>query len=397
MNQKVATHSRSGGVVDLLTQENIAELMETRDEWLVSMFMPTHRAGKEVQQNSIRFKNLLRVADDRLSWAGLEAEAKEKLLEQGQNLLRHFDFWSHQNDGLAVFLSHDMIEYYRLPYAFDELVVVGKRFHIKPLIRLLSADTHFYLLALSQNSCRLFHGNRFQLSEVVLKDIPSSLAEALKYDQFEKQLQYHTGAPTQRGRRPAMFHGQGVGTDDSKEYILQYFRQLDRGVSRFLNKERAPLMLAGVEYLHPLYEQANTYPHLIDEGIRGNPELATPDELHDLAWQIVRPLLKRERDDRAKRYWDVIGTGLATNRVTITVPAAYAGRVDTLFVPVGKQRWGRFDTQRGEVITHSEPEPGDEDLLDLAAVETMSRKGTVYAVEHDQMPDNTDVAATLRY
>jgi hypothetical protein len=383
--------------MDLLTQESVAELMKTRNEWLVSIFMPTHRAGKEVQQNSIRFKNLLRISEERMNWAGVEGGEKEKILEQGHNLLEHFDFWLYQNDGLAVFISHELTECYRLPYSFDELVVVGNRFHVKPLIRLMSADAHFYLLALSQNSCRLFHGNRFQLSEVVLKDIPTSLAEALKHDQFEKQLQYHTGTATHRGRRPAMFHGQGVGTDDSKEFILHYFRQLDKGVSRFLNKETTPLMLAGVEFLHPLYGQANTYPHLLDEGIRGNPDLATPDELHELAWQIVRPLLQKERQTKAKRYWDVIGTGLATNRVAVAIPAAHAGRVDTLFVPVSKYRWGRFDIEKGEVISHPEPQPGDEDLLDLAAVETMSKKGTVYAVEHDQMPDDTDVAAILRY
>jgi hypothetical protein len=30
-------------------------------------------------------------------------------------------------------------------------------------------------------------------------------------------------------------------------------------------------VLAGVEYLLPIYREANTYPHLLAEGIHGNP------------------------------------------------------------------------------------------------------------------------------
>jgi hypothetical protein len=40
---------------------------------------------------------------------------------------------------------------------------------------------------------------------------------------------------------------------------------------------------------------------------------------------------------------------------------------------------------------------GDEDLLDLAAMYTLLRRGTVYAVAPEQMPDRTPAAAILRY
>ncbi len=46
---------------------------------------------------------------------------------------------------------------------------------------------------------------------------------------------------------------------------------------------------------------------------------------------------------------------------------------------------------------HSEPQPGDEDLMDLAALHTLLNGGTVYAVMPEQVPGDTAVAAILRY
>jgi hypothetical protein len=77
--------------------------------------------------------------------------------------------------------------------------------------------------------------------------------------------------------------------------------------------------------------------------------------------------------------------------------AAYDGRIDTLFVPVGVQQWGMFDRESRTVQAHQEAETGDEDLLDVAAMYTLLRRGTVYAVTPDELPDRSLAAALLRY
>jgi hypothetical protein len=46
---------------------------------------------------------------------------------------------------------------------------------------------------------------------------------------------------------------------------------------------------------------------------------------------------------------------------------------------------------------HQDPEPGDEDLLDLAAIQSILNGGTVYAVEPEQVPDHAPLAAVFRY
>jgi hypothetical protein len=68
-----------------------------------------------------------------------------------------------------------------------------------------------------------------------------------------------------------------------------------------------------------------------------------------------------------------------------------------LFVAVGLQRWGTFEPETNTVHVHEEAEPGDEDLLDFAAVQTLLNSGTVYAVELEKVPDEAPLAAVLRY
>jgi len=68
-----------------------------------------------------------------------------------------------------------------------------------------------------------------------------------------------------------------------------------------------------------------------------------------------------------------------------------------LFVAVGLQQWGAFDPDANEVRWHQEIEPGDEDLLDLAAVHTLGNGGSVYAVEPEKAPDDALLAAVFRY
>ncbi len=383
--------------MDLLTRDDLKTLIEQQEGQCISVFMPTRRAAPENQQNPIRFKNLLVEAERQLLGSGLRAVEVEKLLKPSQRLVNNRSFWQHQSDGLSVFISSQTFRHHRLPVNFEELVVVTDRFHVKPLLTLFTGAGRFFLLALSQNKVRLLQGTRYSISEVELEAVPKSIDQALKYDDPEKQLQFHTGTPGGTGERAAMFHGHGVGTDDAKRNILRYFRQIDKRLHDLLKEEQMPLVLAGVEYLFPIYRQANTYPHLVDEGITGNPDELSAKELHSRVWSVVKPLFFKAQDQAVARYKQLGGTGLVSSDLKEIVPAAYHGRVESLFVSVGIQQWGTFDSDTSVVHLHPEAKPLDEDLLDLAAIQTLLHAGTVYAVKPEEVPDGVVLAAVFRY
>jgi hypothetical protein len=149
----------------ILTRDDLRTLIRKYDGLCVSIYMPTHRVGREVQQDPIRLKNLLGKAQDRMVAGGVRAPEARELLEPAEKLLHDGLFWQRQSDGLALFVSVEMFHHYRLPFDFEELVVVTDRFHIKPLLPLLSGDGRFYVLALSQSEVRLLQGTRYSVSK----------------------------------------------------------------------------------------------------------------------------------------------------------------------------------------------------------------------------------------
>jgi hypothetical protein len=314
-------------------------------------------------------------------------------------------FWRRQSEGLAVFQSPGITRMYRLPLEFDEAVIVALRFHVKPLLPLFSSSGHFYILALSQNQVRLLEGTRYSVNELDLVDLPKSLAEALRWDDPERQLQAHpTKGATTGGARPApVYHGHGAGMLDENEKndILRFFQKVDRGLQDHLAGERIPLVLAGVDYLHPIYRQASSYPQIVEQGIHGNVENEKPEELHRKAWELVKPLFIKEREEAAALYRQQagMGTGRTSHEITEIAPAAYYGRVGQLFVQEGENMWGTFDPTSGQVSLHEKDleTPEDMDLLDFASAYTYLNNGAVYLVQPSDMPDAGLCAAVLRY
>jgi hypothetical protein len=379
--------------MELVSRAELKKLIEEPEGLCVSIFLPTHRAGAQTQQDPIRLKNLLRQAEEQLLLKELRAPEAKELLRPARELLDDSVFWRNQSNGLAVFLSHGVFRYYRLPLNFEDLVVVADRYHLKPLLPLLTGDGQFYVLALSQNEVRLLRATRHSVSGVELEDDPKSLADTLRYDDQEKQLQFHSGTAGGRGGRAAIFHGHEP--DDPKDYILRYFRQIDRGVREVLKGSQAPLVLVGVDYLLPIYREASRYPHTIDEGVTGNPEGLRPDELHERAWEVVRPRFSEARQKAAAQYSQLAGTGQTSMDVREIVAAAYYGRIETLFAASGTQRWGVFDPDTGQVNLHQRPE--GEDLLEFAAIQTVLHHGTVYVTNPENMPDDTDAVSVFRY
>jgi hypothetical protein len=358
--------------------------------------MPTFRTGAESQQNQIRFKNLLRRAEEKLLASGLRPQEIKTLLEPAQALPGNVLFWRKQSDGLALFLSADLFRFFCLPEPFDESITVADHFHVRPLLPLFGGDRRFYLLALSQNEVRLFEGTGQNIQETELESIPKSIAEALQIDEFDKQVRFRAGSAGSAAGM-AMVSGHGGVAADTKENLLKYFRLIDRGLHDLMKDDRAPLILTGVEYLFPIYREANSYPRLIEEGIPGNPEGLSAEALHRSAMKIVTPYFQRAGNDAVDQYRQSSGTGLTSSDLGEIVPAAVHGRVGILFVASGRRLWGSFDAESGAVERHEEMEDGSEDLLEIASIQTFLNGGTVFILSPEKMPDTGDLAALFRY
>jgi hypothetical protein len=378
--------------MDLFTREDLNTLLAEHPSPCISLFIPAHHGGSE--EDPIRWRKHLTEAEDRLVKSGWRAGEARELLAPARRLLEDIAFWKNQSDGLAAFLAPQFLRLFRLPVAFQDAVVVASRFSIIPLLPVLSGNERFFVLALSQHAVRLLQGTRHSVSEVDLTSVPQNLAEALLTHEAMQPFSFQGRRAGQgAGSWGGIFHGHGVGIDDTKEELLHYFQKIDRGLHPLLKEEKAPLVLATVEYLQPIYRQANTYSQLLEQGVEGNPDRLSSKELHDRAWPLVSPLFETAKQRAAAQFWQLADTDHASCDLERVVAAAYEGRVETLFVALGRQAWGVFDPAAGRVETHPEALFGDVDLLDFAVAHTLKHGRTVYAVEREQVPSKTDVAA----
>lgn len=380
----------------LLSREDLKALAAERDALCVSIFAPMERAGRNVRTNAIRFKNLLQQAKDELGEAGLRQAEIDKMLGPGFELLEDTLFWEHQDDGLAALASESMFRVFRVPISLEELAVVAHRFHLKPLLPLLTGNNRFFVLALSQDKARLLQCTPYAQQEIEVPDMPAGIKEVLRFDDPESQLQAHIESPG--GRYPgAMFHGHGVGKDDDQENVRRYCYAVERAVYDVLKNENEPLVMATVEFVHPIYAEANQYSHLLAAGIQANPDDMDDDGLREAAWKIVQPQFRQARREALDLFGQLHGTGRASADPEEVLLAAHDGRIATLLVAGGAHLWGRFDPQSREAAVHGEPQPEDEDLLDFTAVQTLVNSGAVHVLEQEAMPEGAAVAAVYRY
>lgn len=382
--------------MDSVDQSTISALARHLAWPSVSIMSPMHRAGSDKEQDPIRFKNLLKRAADLLREADVRGPEVETLLKPAHVLLDDPGFWREGADGLALFLAEGTTHVFKVDVSLPEHVSVSERFTIRPLMPVLNGIRKFYVLALSKNKVRLLEASHGVAEEIDLSGAPDSLAEALRFDDYERQVQFHSGTPGRRGdRRAAVFHGHGGAPDAEKDQLHRYLRMVDKGIRDYLREEDAPLVLAGVDYVLAIYREVNSYPHLIDENMSGNPDELSAGELYSRAFAALEPHFRSEMEADLNAFDSLVATGGASADLSEIVSAAHEGRVRVLFVTPTEGHHGHFDPSTGQVRLSSTPEAGDWDLADLAAAETLLHGGTVHTLEPGEAP--ADAAAIFRY
>jgi len=385
----------------LLSKKQFLQLAEFHGRNCISIYIPTARAGEEVdsKMGQRRLNNQLKALKGTLEEHGLSENEIQEVIKPAAELLEDTHFWRNQSDGLAIFLHEDKMEYYTLPLNFNERYFVADHYYLLPLIPLFNDDGRFFLLVLSQQKVKLFEGSRYAISEIFMEDLlPGKLEDAVGYDYEEKSLQHRSG---QGGDAGAMFHGQGEGKDDKEQEIEKYFRTVDKGLMKVLNDEKVPLVLACVDHYYPLYKQVTRYGHLFDGHLRGNSDHADSIELHERAWMLLKDYFKGNRKQKIEQFRDMSAGGKTLEDIRDIVPASVEGRVDTLFIMKGAERYGLYDEALRAVrlddkqlinnIRHA-------GLYNMAAIHTFQNRGRVYLEEPEGMPmKQTEINALLRY
>lgn len=380
--------------MDLFNREELRRLAELEDDVCISLYLPTYRNESDWSQNTTRLKNLLSEARDQLRDQDYREDDIDDLLYEARQLLDRPGFWRKMSDGLAVFITEETTEFYRLPLSFEEVAVADDRFHLKPLFPIIASNNRFYLLALGEQEIRLFQGTHESISPISSTEFPGEVLEALNPTRVSTN-----GAAEEESEDVEEEVRGGRLTEEAEAHLHSFFESVDERLCQYLGDEEVPLVLAGPSEYLPLYEDANNYTHLLSDTIQSGVSSFDAEALHEAAWEIVDPVFRSLQADELDRFEQLYyqNEDMASDNFHEIIPACAYSRVDTLFVPVGEYRWGRFDPDTNTVEVHDTQKPRDGDLLNYAAIRAYLTGATVHVMRPENMPGGRSIAATFRY
>lgn len=293
-------------------------------------------------------------------------------------------FWRYQDHGLAVLIEDGNTHWLKLPAEVPELTVVGRRFHVSPLIDIFADAGRFHVLAATRGSVRFFDGAERSLEEVKVDDLPSSWEEIKGRTDFEDQAGYH--ASSRGSTASPKYHALGESADDYEEVELGQFAQaVAKAVDKHLAEDARPLILIAQPRLLGRLRQELHYGDIADADVQRDPASMDNKELHVAAWAIACPLLRQPRDDLRQRCkaWLEGADIPASDDLQELMRTADEGRIQTLLLACGVNVWGRYNEERREVTRADKNAPDNEDLLNLLAVKTLMQGGEVISLSED--------------
>lgn len=364
---------------DIPSRGDIDLLAAVREPNSVSIYTPVGHLPEDGERARIELKNQLREATSQMEAAEVDKAVIERVKESVESLLRDTMFWQYQSNSLAVFVSAEVFETFRLPNVLGATVDVSDRFYIKPLLRTITFPQSAYVLALSQKDVRLVKVTADNPArELQPTDMPTDIDTYLNLDL--------TGRATF-----------GRGSEDGDLRAQQFTAAINKAVLPVLRQERLPLIIAAAEPLASAYRRTNSYKFLAAETISGNPEALSAEQLAERTRPILDELYAEEIAAVREEYQAKAAQGLGATDIAHVARAGVYSAIDSLMVDIDHRMPGFLNEETAEIIESEADDAANYGVIDEILRLTLLVNGKVYAVRADDMPDGAAVAATFRF
>lgn len=380
-------------MVEQLTKNTVTELAKINEPVCISLYMPTHPAFPQRNENPVVFKNLLRDLRQQLISEHPDAD-HDTLLEPFEQLQEDEEFWTHQQNGLAVIGGADFFKVLRLPQAVSTRTFICSHPYLTPLIRITQAADNYQVLCLTRDAINLFEGNRDSLTEISLHpDVPTTKEEALGSELTpgdQTGFQQGFGAAGQRGDPYA--HESG-GNDKQAEIDIdreRYFRAVDKAILEHHSRPSSlPLILAALPENQAFYREVSHNPFLQEQGV--NPDLSNldTDKLQQACWQLMSSHFNEQIDEMVQQFKESEHQGLASDKLADIEQAAETGRVATLLVEADRLNVAKIDKYDA-----SNEHP---DMLEELVLTVIQHGGDIMVMPPQRLSTKTGAAAVYRF
>lgn len=400
--------------MDRFGREEFRQLLGIEAAPAVSIYMPIER--QEMTNKALRLQLRAQVdeAITRLEAAEDVAPSIWKpMANRLQGLVEERNFWNHRGDGVAIFAAPDFGATYFLPVPFEAQTVVGQNFHTRPLLAHVAAPTDYWVLAIGEKEVSFWEGSPTGVEAVEIEALPKNLQDALRLEFGKDQdgLNYQSGgnysqggASTSQGGTRSLpspiYHGHGGGREEHDAYLARYFMEVSRGIRDYLGGAEGPVILAAVDYCHPIFKQASKLSNLAEQGINGNVHHWNDKQIYEAAWPIARQVMDRRIDETLQMWERAFGQGKTEMDLATVGRRVIEGRVHRLLLDEEAEQWGHYNRTTGEIeLVEASGKDDAEmviDIYDEIAEAVIELGGEVVVMPADKIPSDTGIGAILR-
>jgi hypothetical protein len=376
----------------LFSEHEFNNLHKNSDKTSISIFVPMEVAG-DYEKNRIGYKNAVKNVEQRLEKANTDKEISDKIISQLNQLQDNKSFWENQSEGLAVFATPNFMKYYELPVKFEAFEYIADHFFLRPLTPMLSGNGEFFILNLTKDDVNLYEATKYSIAEIDTKDLD---AESIVFEEQLKDsssLQHHSSGRT-------IYHGHGAPDDQDSEEIEKYYRKLSAELDKILKHSDAPMVVACVDHLFPIFKEKNNYQNLVEKHLSGNYEHADLFELQAEAWEAVKDQYETNYEKIKKEVDELRSKDRVNDDIKSILFNAMDGNIEKLYIENRKELWGSYDEKNGEIEIHESEKEESVDLLNLAAISTVENSGKVHLIDSQylkMMKTDNPALAVMRH
>lgn len=349
-----------------LSLDQLKLLGRVRDAFCVSIYLEiSHSEEKD-------FLYDLKIATDKASRNlgdfRMNPGVITHFLEPLRSRARQIDSAAQHGASIAIFVNNSNLRYFTLPIKLGNSVHVSHEFYLIPLFSLFNHNGEFFMLDLKLDAVNLYFCDRESIEK-----IPSKRLGALNIQNV-------------------------IGENHVKKDVKKYCNEVAREVLRHLQGRKEVLIVSSVDYVFAMFRDAITYTNLHPKNIKA-PSEDSAIELHEKAWEALKPTFDEHRKQKIARFREAHGTGYTSTEIREITIAAAKGKIDTLFlIPCGEDFFGVYDEIHQQVILDEGRTESNYSLNNHCAIDTITNGGEVLILDPLEKPDaRSPIAALFRF
>lgn len=256
--------------------------------------MELHADTLTHDKDSIQLENLVKEAINHLE--GSDIDDKIALREQLNSVLDNRAELIKETGGLAVYVTPDNFYYYHLAILVKTHFSISDIPNVLPVLANYQYTREYHLLALDQDSIRIFKGKNGRLDEIDLSEYDNAPVDqdtVLGTELDESNLSHgsYSGGAAQQ-----TYHGHDDTNNQKEVDRNRYFQRVDDFVYRaFSNPNKKPLILYSVEENQSAFREISNNEFLAETSVYGSATDLQTSEIEEEVKKAIDELIGRQR------------------------------------------------------------------------------------------------------